>query len=133
MRYRQLSVAFGVMLILVSNARATQFSPLDLSALAGKAEVIVVGNVEGVKRLDDSRDEVTIRIADVLKGKAAGKTVTFPVTCRGGLKDFDPELKVGDKGVFFLRPIEDGKSRLAFFGSVAIFAKGGNFKADAGR
>ena len=133
MRYHRLPIAFGVTLILVSTSSATSIVPLDLSALAGKAEVIVVGHVEGVKRLDDSRDEITVRIADVLKGKAAGKTVIFPITCRGGLKDFDPVLTAGDKGIFFLRAVEDGNSRLAYFGSVAIFAKGGNFKVDSGR
>jgi hypothetical protein len=133
MRNPRLLIAFGVTLLLVSTASASEINPLDLSALAGKAEVIVVGHVEGVKRLDDSRDEVTVRIADVLKGNVTGKTVTFPITCRGGLKDFDPELKVGNKGVFFLQGVEEGKSRLAFFGSVAIFAKGENFKADRGR
>jgi hypothetical protein len=133
MRYRRLPIALSVTLIQVPTASASQIDPLELSALTGKAEVIVVGHVEGVRRLDDSRDEVTVRIADVLKGKAAGKTVTFPITCRGGLKDFDPVLTAGDKGVFFLRGVEDGKSRLAFFGSVAIFAKGGNFKAASGR
>src|SRR3954467_14643440 len=132
MRYC-LPIALGVLLIAGTHAGASQINPLDLSALAGKADVIVLGHVEGVKRLDDSRDEITVRIADVLKGKAATKTVTFPITCRGGLKDFDPELKVGDKGVFFLQPIEDGKSRLAFFGSVAVFARGGNFKVDHDR
>ena len=126
-------LALGVSLIAVLTPRASQINPLDLSALGGKAEVIVVGHVEAVKRLDDSRDEITVRIADVLKGKVAGKTVTFPITCRGGLKDFDPELKAGDKGVFFLQAVTDGKSRLAFFGSVATFAKGGNFKAAADR
>jgi hypothetical protein len=126
-------LALGVSLIVGTHVRASQINPLDLSALAGKAEVIVVGHVEGVKRLDDSRDEITVRIADILKGKAAGKTVTFPITCRGGLKDFDPALRAGDKGVFFLQAVADGKSRLAFFGSVAIFAKGGNFKAAADR
>src|SRR6478752_7068420 len=119
MRYC-LPVALAVSLIAGSHARASQINPLDLSALAGKAEVIVLGHVEGVKRLDDDRDEITVRIADVLKGKAADKTVTFPITCRGGLKDFDPELKVGDKGLFFLKAVQDGKSALAFFGSVAI-------------
>jgi hypothetical protein len=128
MRVRYMATAVALSLLLVPRSGASQINPFNLSALGGKAEVIVVGHVEGVKRLDDMRDEITVRIADVLKGKAAGKTVTFPITCRGGLKDFDPELKVGDKGVFFLQPVEDGKSRLAFFGSVALFAKGGNFK-----
>lgn len=128
MRVCHTAAAVTLSLLLVSRSGASQINPLNLSALGGKAEVIVLGHVEGVTRLDEARGEITVRIADVLKGKAAGKTVTFPITCRGGLKDFDPELKVGDKGVFFLQPIEDRKSRLAFFGSVAIFAKGGNFK-----
>ncbi|MBO0700801.1 MAG: hypothetical protein J2P46_20570 [Zavarzinella sp.] len=127
-----LSAVVGLSVTLVPRAGASQINPLDLSALAGKAEAIVLGQVEGVKRLDADRDEITVRIADVLKGKTADKTVTFPITCRGGLKDFDPELKVGDKGLFFLQAIEEGKSRLAFFGSVAIFPKGGNFRV-AGR
>lgn len=128
---RLLSV-LGLTVALVPPVGASEIHPLDLSALAGRAEVIVLGHVEGVKRLDADRDEITVRIADTLKGKAADETVTFPITCRGGLKDFDPELKAGEKGLFFLKAIEDGKSRLAFFGSVAIFPKGGNFKV-AGR
>ena len=122
---------FGVFFLAVAQlpaASASQINPLDLSALAGKSEVIVVGSVEGVKRLDDSRDEITIRVADLLKGKAADKSITFPITCRGGLKDFDPELRVGDKGLFFLKEVKDGRSALTFFGSVALFPKGGNFK-----
>jgi hypothetical protein len=128
MRFLVLGV-FGLAFTQLPTASASQINPLDLSALAGKSDVIVIGNVEGVKRLDDSRDEITVRIADVLKGKADERTITFPITCRGGLKDFDPELRVGDKGLFFLQEVKEGRSALAFFGSVALFAKGGNFKA----
>src|SRR5262245_4902645 len=129
MRFLFLGV-FALALAQLPTASASQINPLDLSALAGKSEVIVIGSVEGVKQLDDARDEITIRVADVLKGKAGDKTIAFPITCRGGLKDFDPELRVGDKGLFFLKEVKDGQSRLAFFGSVALFPKGGNFKVD---
>jgi len=133
MRTGVLPTALAAALLVAAQSEGSQINPLDLSALAGKAEVVVLGHVESVKRLDDSRDEITVRIADVLKGKTTSKTVTFPITCRGGLKDFDPELKVGEKGVFFLQAVQEGKSRLAFFGSVAIFPKGGNFKAAGDR
>lgn len=133
MRCFLLPTAVILSLMPASKAGASQINPLDLSELAGKSEVVVLGHVAGVKRIDDTRDEITIRIAGVLKGTFAGKTVTFPITCRGGLKDFDPELKAGDKGVFFLGKVEDGRSRLAFFGSVAVFAKGGNFAVGAGK
>ena len=46
----------------------------------------------------------------------------LPLEDDTGLKDFDPELKVGDKGVFFLTR-NKGKFEKAYWGSIAIFPK----------
>ena len=67
-------------------------------------------------------DTVTIAIAAIIKGESKAKEATFVLSTRGGLKDFDPELKVGDKGVFFLTR-NKGKFEKAYWGSIAIFPK----------
>ena len=59
-----------------------------------------------------------------LKGKSSQKVYTFNLVTRGGLKDFDPSLKKGDTGVFFLKLREqEGQVEKTYWGSVATFQK----------
>jgi hypothetical protein len=117
--------------------RATEIQPLPLDQLAGKSGVIVLGDVTGVKRLDGEKDEVTVRVATVLKGDSVPKSFTVVLVCRsvpGGIpNDYDPEVKAGDRGVFFLKQISGGQGELAFRGSLSVFPKGAVFSVAADR
>nr|MBP7635061.1 hypothetical protein [Candidatus Ozemobacteraceae bacterium] len=71
----------------------------------------------------------TIRIHAVLKGDVQGGEATFVLSTRGGLKDFDPQVKPGDNGVFFLDHA-NGSFKKAYWGSIALFTKN-NFSTAA--
>ena len=59
-----------------------------------------------------------------LKGKSPQTVYTFTLVTRGGLNDFDPALKKGDSGVFFLKlRKQEGEVEKAYWGSVATFPK----------
>jgi len=67
---------------------------------------------------------VTIKAALYLKGKSPQTVYTFTLVTRGGLKGFDPSLKEGDTGVFFLKlRKQEGRVAKAYWGSVATFQK----------
>ena len=71
-----------------------------------------------------NQDHVTIKADLYLKGESSQKIYTFNLVTRGGLKDFDPSLKKGDTGVFFLKLREqEGQVEKAYWGSVATFQK----------
>ena len=113
---------------LTTMTSASQIAKLDLSQLPESAEVIVLAKVVKVEQKQfDSRipppfDEVTIKIASVLKGETGLSYVTLILQPRG-VKDFDPALNVGDMGVFFFRELNESEGKLAFFGSIALFQK----------
>ncbi|MDA7915810.1 hypothetical protein N9B94_01080 [Verrucomicrobia bacterium] len=71
---------------------------------------------------EGNHDRVTIGVDAYLKGEGTQAVYTFTLFTRGGLKDFDPSLKKGDSGVFFLKIRKaDGKAEKAYWGSVATF------------
>ena len=73
---------------------------------------------------EENQDYVTIQVASYLKGSSGQTVYTFTLITRGGLKDFDPPLKKGDTGVFFLKRKEQkGQVEKAYWGSVATFQK----------
>ena len=73
---------------------------------------------------EDNQDHVTIQVNSYLKGSSPQKVYTLTLITRGGLKDFDPSLKKGDTGVFFLKLKEQkGQVEKAYWGSVATFQK----------
>ncbi|MBW8001137.1 MAG: hypothetical protein FVQ80_03840 [Planctomycetes bacterium] len=107
---------------------ASQISKFDLAKLPDRAEVIALAKVTKIekKELDSRRptpyDEVTIKIASVLKGKVSRDHISLVLQSRG-VKGFDPALNVGDTGVFFLRELNGSKAKLAYWGSIAVFQK----------
>jgi len=116
-------LAVHVLLVLVPAASASQISRITLSELHATADLIVLGEV--IKLVQDgNRDHVTIEPELYLKGRGSERAYTFILISRGGLKDFDPTLKKGDTGVFFLKLGEaDGQAEKAYWGSVATFRK----------
>ena len=90
-----------IFLVIVPISYASMIPRLDLRELLDKSEYVVLGKVISISA-KDVRDVVTVKIASSLKGKFKSNEVTFILTSRGGVKDFDPQLKVGDTGVFFL-------------------------------
>lgn len=68
-----------------------------------------------------------MEIATTLKGQIDKNQITLVLETRGGLKDFDPTLKVGDMGVFFIKELNESEAKLAYWGSIATSQKP-NFK-----
>ncbi|HUW17718.1 MAG TPA: peptidylprolyl isomerase [Sedimentisphaerales bacterium] len=136
------SVMFAVMSVMVigvpKQACASDIKHLELAELPSRAEVVALAKVVKVqeKALDSRKpvpyDEVTIKVASVIKGKLERNEVTVLLQPRGE-KGFDPALKVGDTGVFFLREVSQSQAKLAYWGSVAVFQKPNFVVADQAR
>ncbi len=108
--------------LLSSTSYASKIGRITLEDMETKAEYIILGKVIDVER-DLDRDKVTIEVRKLLKGnKLPNEIVSFWLTSRGGLKDFDPEVQVGNSIVAFLVG-ENGKFKKAYWGSIAIFTK----------
>jgi len=102
---------------------ASTIPRITLSQLQAKADLIVMAKVTKVVA-DKDIDNVTIEVDSYLKGKSPQTVYTFTLVTRGGLKDFDPSLKKGDTGVFFLNLRgQEGQVEKAYWGSVATFQK----------
>lgn len=125
---KKLLVMIVGMLCFTCAAPASDIALLPLKELPARANLIVLGEVlRVVPQNNENLDTVTIRIHAVLKGEVKVREATFVLSTRGGLKDFDPQVKPGDMGVFFLDH-EDGTFKKASWGSIALFTKN-NFTA----
>ena len=118
---KKILITLLMFLVTISNVYASSISRLDLTILPDKSEYIILGKVINVRAMD-ARDVVTVKVAASLKGKLKMNEVTFILTARGGLKYFDPQLSIGDTGVFFLIE-ENGTIKKSYWGSIAIFTK----------
>lgn len=107
--------------IYVSVSFASQIQRITLSELHAKTDIIVMAEVTKLVQ-EGNQDHVTIKVELYLKGENPQTVYTFTLVTRGGLKDFDPSLKKGDTGVFFLKLKEqEGQVEKAYWGSVAVF------------
>ena len=112
-----------VLVVFVTTSFASEINRITLAELQSKASLIVMGKVTRLVQ-EGNQDHVTIQIDSYLKGKSPQTVYTFTLVTRGGLKDFDPALKKGDSGVFFLKPRkQEGQVEKAYWGSVATFSK----------
>jgi len=119
-----------VLCIVCVSGFASQINRISLSELHAQADLIVMGQVTDVAK-KENRDHVTITAGAYLKGSDDQKTYTFTLITRGGLKDFDPALRKGDTGVFFLkRKAQKGRVEKAYWGSAAIFQKNHFYVSD---
>ena len=122
MRARWITM-FLLMVFLTLSAQSSEIAGISLAELETRAEIIVLGQVTGVRE-EGNLDLVTIRPGPYLKGGGDIDSYTFSLVTRGGLKDFDPALVEGDTGVFFLKSGEvKGQARKAYWGSIAVFPK----------
>ena len=111
------------LLIFATTSFASQIRRITLSELYVKSDLIVMAEVVKLVK-KGNQDQVTIKTDLHLKGKSSQTVYTFNLFTRGGLKDFDPSLKEGDTGVFFLKISEqDDQVEKAYWGSVATFRK----------
>ena len=116
------SIALSLLIFAVSSF-ASQINRISLSELHTKSDLIVMAEVTEVAK-EDNQDHITIQVDSYLKGSSPQKVYTLTLITRGGLKDFDPSLKKGDAGVFFLKLKEQkGQVEKAYWGSVATFQK----------
>jgi hypothetical protein len=114
---------FLVAFTFATTSFASQIRQITLSELHAKASLIVMGKVTKIVA-DKNIDRVTIKVDSYLKGKSPQTVYTFTLVSRGGLKDFDPSLKKGDSGVFFLKiEKQEGQVEKAYWGSIATFPK----------
>ncbi len=110
-------------MLIVVPVRASSIAQLPLCELPQSSDAIILGEViDVVEQNNDNLDDLTIRIHAVLKGEIASSAIKLTLSTRGGLKDFDPRLKAGDTGVFFLKQ-QNGNFSKAYWGSIATFAK----------
>ena len=117
-------------LIFATSIFASQISRITLSELYVKSDLIVMAEVVKLVK-KGNQDHVTIKTDLYMKGKSSQRVYTFNLVTRGGLKDFDPSLKKGDTGVFFLILREqEGQVEKTYWGSVATFQKN-NFYSTA--
>ena len=109
--------AFGAQNLHTDFADVSKLSELIITAIVVKVVPMKFG------REDIPYDELTLKVASTLKGELKDMSVKI-VTEPRGMRDFDPLLKVGESGVFFL--IKDDKFgyRFAARGAVAIFTRG---------
>jgi len=111
------------LLVFAANGFASQINRITLSELHAKADLIVMAEVTKLVE-EGNQDHVTIKTELYLKGKSPQTVYTFTLVTRGGLKDFDPSLKEGDSGVFFLKlRKQKGQVEKAYWGSIATFQK----------
>lgn len=109
--------------LLVTSSLGSGINRITLTELQSKAGLIVMGKVTDLVQ-EGNYDRVTIQIDAFLKGKCLKNTVSFTLVTRGGLKDFDPALSIGDSGVFFLKfQCRSGAIEKAYWGSIATFPK----------
>ncbi len=111
--------------VLTTCALASQLIPFELSDLSSKSELIVVARVIAVTPVAiDSRkptplDQVLLTIGSVLKGDPKTNHLAIVLEPRG-VRGFDPAVKAGDSGVFFLSRYGN-HLRPCTFGAVALF------------
>jgi len=108
--------------ILIHSVHSSSIKSIPLEEMESLSELVVLGKISNIEK-DKNRDKVSLDIRTVLKG-AIPKSgqCSFWLTSRGGLKDFDPELKLGESVVAFLK-ISNGTCKKAYFGSIAVFTK----------
>lgn len=112
-----------ILLVPALSSPASEISRISLSELHEKADLIVMAEVTKVVA-EGIRDQVVIKVDKYLKGESPQTVYTFMLVTRGGLKDFDPALKQGDTGVFFLkRGQQEGEVEKAYWGGAAVFPK----------
>lgn len=116
-------LTFFFLLAFAASGFSSQINKITLAELHATADLIVMAEV--IKVVEEQHvDHVTIRTNLFLKGAGSRPIYTFTLIPRGGLKDFDPSLKKGDTGVFFLKKKnQEGHVEKAYWGSVAIFQK----------
>jgi cyclophilin family peptidyl-prolyl cis-trans isomerase len=112
----------SLFLMPLTNITASSIEIAESADLPAKAEVIALAEVVSVNQNGDL-DNVSIKIAAVIKGSLKVDKLDLSLQVRGGLKEFDPKLKVGQNGIFFLKSIDGAKAQLAYPGSIAIFPK----------
>ena len=101
---------------------ASKIPLITSDELLKKSELVFIGTVLEVMPRQEVLDKVKVRINSLLKGEEKSPDIIVILQVRGGLKDWDPILKVGNMGVFFLRKSGDSY-RSAHGGSVSIFEK----------
>jgi hypothetical protein len=120
---KKITLLVLLMLATAATVFASKIARITLAELQAKADIVVLAKVTKLVAEGDA-DHVTIKVDSFLKGKGPQNVYTFTLVTRGGLKDFDPAVKEGDSGVFFLKSKiqEDGVEK-AYWGSIAIFPK----------
>lgn len=121
---KKIASLIAINVICLSNVcLASSIKKITLDDLYLKADLIVIAQVINLDTRDN-QDHLTIKVAKSLKGTCRESIISFNLVTSGGLKDFDPELRIEDTGVFFLKKSKiKPHIRKAYWGSVATFTK----------
>ena len=120
---KKITLLVLLMLATTTTGSASQVIRITLAELQAKADIVVMAKVTKVVAEGDA-DHVTIKVDSYLKGNDPQNVYTFTLVTRGGLKDFDPSVKEGDSGVFFLESRkQEGEVEKAYWGGEALFPK----------
>jgi len=120
--FKLLPVSVLVVLVCGAGAFGSEIKQMELAELSDSAEVVILAQVVKVTKISAEVDETTIKVGAVLKGKLGTGNLKIVLTTRG-VKGFDPTVKVGDTGVFFLKDVKKEAAKPAYPGSVAVFSK----------
>ena len=126
---RNILVTLLMLFSLVEVSTASRLQSSKLSELQEKSDIIVVAKIISVTpvsllgRVDKSYDEVTLVITNLFKGDSESMKINI-ITEPRGVRGFDPALKSGQSGVFFLKKTEKFGYRLTSYGSASIFERG---------
>lgn len=89
---RTLLPALALLLLSSTACLASQINPISMTEVESRATHIVLAKVTKVVA-NGNADEVSIDVTSFLKGKSDAKSFNFTLISRGGIKDFDPQLK----------------------------------------
>ena len=117
------AILFTALVFLSSSLlQASSIQRISFDKLESISQYIVTGIVKSVKPYKEVLDQVEITPTSNLKGNLKPGSFTLTLQVRGGLKEFDPQLKVGDIAIFYLKE-ENSKISLAYSGAIALFPK----------
>ena len=125
MRWNVLIFSAIILLIISNSVFCSQLPPRELGELLDSSNYVFIGTVSNVELIEDlgkngKKFEIDLKVTGTIKGIISEEIIKIR-TYIGGIRGFSIPLKVNQKGVFFMRTIENGSGELTHWGSIALF------------
>ncbi len=125
MKWKELTFTAIILLFISASAFCSQLPPRELRELLESSNYIFIGTVNKVKLVEDlgkngKKFEIDLQVTSVMKGNIPEKVIKVR-SYIGGIRGFSIPLEKKQKGVFFLRSIDNGWGELTHWGSIALF------------